>query len=489
MPRLSKSRLLASRQCPKRLWLEVHRPDLRDESAAAPQFIAGQAVGAVARTLVPKGRLIAHDDDLDTALRETGEALQTHPEQPLFEAAFRHSDLLVRADVLMNPGGAATLVEVKSTSGVKDYHHADAAIQAHVVMGAGVDLARTCIAHVDTTWAYPGGDRYEGLLVQVDVSTEIEPFVREVPQWMAQAQSVAAAGQEPDVRMGEHCEKPFTCPFMAYCTSLAGAQPAYPVTLLPGNDGKALARRLSAEGFTDLRDVPASRVPASGKLARIHEVTRSGVVHRDAGAQRTMARWAYPRYWLDFETIAFAVPIWAGTRPYQQIPFQWSCQVEQASGALDREYFLDLSGADPRRACADRLLEVLGSRGAIVVYHATFERGVLKGLAEAFPGLAPRLRALLDRVVDLEPVVRDHYYHRDMRGSYSIKKVLPTLAPQLAYETLGEVQSGDGAQAAYAEAIRPETTPARRAEIERALLEYCQRDTEAMVAVARVLAS
>lgn len=132
---------------------------------------------------------------------------------------------------------------------------------------------------------------------------------------------------------------------------------------------------------------------------------------------------------------------------------------------------------------------MLGSCGAIVVYHAAFERGVLNGLAETFPDLAHSLPAALDRVVDLEPVVRDHYYHRDMRGSYSVKKVLPTHVPQLAYDTLGEVRSGDGARAAYAEAIRPATTPARRAEIERALLAYCRRDTEAMVAVARGVAT
>jgi len=484
--RLSKSKLIAWRQCPKRLWLELHRPKLKDESGAVLRFRAGHEVGEVARSLVPKGRLIPHEHDLEAALRETQEALRAEPHRPLFEPAFRHGDLLVRADVLLDPKGAATLVEVKSTASVKEYHVEDAAIQSHVVKAAGIDLARTHIAHVNTQWVYPGGQAYAGLLTEVDVSAAIAPAMHQVPTWLGEAQAVAG-GPEPDIAMGAQCISPFACPFQGYCESLAGPRPEYPVELLPGKDGKALARRLREAGFADLRDVPESRV-AGALLARIHEATRTGRAHLDADARRAMAEWASQRYWLDFETMGFAVPIWAGTRPYQQIPFQWSCHVEGGDGELDHEYFLDLSGADPRRACAEALLGTLRQHGAIVTYHASFERKVLRELAQCFPDLAPRLSALHDRVVDLEPVVKAHYYHPAMMGSFSIKAVLPTIAPELDYATLGEVQDGDMAQAAYLEAIRPGTPPARKARLERDLLDYCRHDTLAMVEVARGLA-
>jgi hypothetical protein len=308
----------------------------------------------------------------------------------------------------------------------------------------------------------------------------------QVPAWLAEAQAVAS-GPEPHAPMGEQCDRPFECPFKGYCTQLAGPQPEYPVELLPGRDGKALARRLRASGHEDLRAVPASLVP-DGLLARIHEATRTGKAHLDAGARRVIAAWGYPRYWLDFETIGFAVPIWAGTRPYQQIPFQWSCHVETGSGTLEHVQFLDLSGADPRRACAEALLDTLGERGAIVAYHAPFERRVIAELAACFPDLANRLLAVRDRVVDLEPIVKLYYYHPAMKGSFSIKAVLPAIAPQLDYATLGEVQDGDMAQAAYLEAIRVDTPPARKARLERDLLDYCRHDTLAMVEVARALA-
>lgn len=146
---------------------------------------------------------------------------------------------------------------------------------------------------------------------------------------------------------------------------------------------------------------------------------------------------AWPRAFLDFETIALAVPRWIGTRPYQAVPFQFSCHFEQEDGTLDHIGFLSLDGEDPRKACAEALVSALGDHhGAVVAYNASFERGCVQGLASAFPDLAQPLLAIRDRIVDLLPVTRDHYYHRNQRGSWSIKAVLPTVAPELAYDGL-----------------------------------------------------
>ncbi|MCX7890919.1 MAG: DUF2779 domain-containing protein [Burkholderiales bacterium] len=483
--RLSKSKLIAFRQCPKRLWLEVHRPELKDESGAERRLQAGHSVGDVARRLVPDGLLVAHEGDPGAALAETRKAVASGANRPLFEPAFRHGDLFVRADVLFDPKGAATLVEVKSSGSVKDHHFEDAAIQTHVLRGAGIDVARTHVAHVNTKWIYPGGGAYAGLLTEVDVSRAIAPVVKEVPTWLRDAQGVAS-GREPEVEMGAHCHDPFECPFADYCTAIAGPGPAFPVEILPGNGGKALARRLREAGYEDLAKVPATKVP-EGLFRRIHQATRSGRVHLDRGARRAIGEWAFPRYWLDFETVAFAVPIWAGTRPYQQIPFQWSCHVERRSGEVEHFAFLDLSGRAPARQCAEKLVATLGKRGAIVAYHAQFERRVIRELAERFRGFAPALHAIHDRIVDLEPVVKAHYYHRDMMGSFSIKAVLPTIAPALDYANLGEVQDGDGAQGAYLEAIHPDTPRERRAALKRDLEAYCAQDTRAMIVIAERL--
>jgi hypothetical protein len=129
------------------------------------------------------------------------------------------------------------------------------------------------------------------------------------------------------------------------------------------------------------------------------------------------------------------------------------------------------------------VIEAMGEKGLIFVYNAAFETGRIKELAERFPRLRQKLLALSDRVVDLLPIARECYYHPSQEGSWSIKSVLPAIAPDLHYDELEGVRHGGDAMLAYAEAIAPETTDQRRREIERQLREYCKLDTFAMVRI------
>ena len=199
-----------------------------------------------------------------------------------------------------------------------------------------------------------------------------------------------------------------------------------------------------------------------------------------------LATLPYPRYYLDFETVQFAVPCWAGTRPYQQLVFQWSCHVEKGPDKLEHREFLDTSGEAPMRAAAEALLEAVGDDGPIFVYH-DFEKWRLVEMAQMFPDMAPRLEAATGRLVDLLRLTRDHYAHPALNGSYSLKTVLPTIDPDLDHAVLEDVQDGLGAQAAFHEAVSPETAPERRAAVRGALLDYCGLDTLALVRVAHRL--
>jgi hypothetical protein len=199
-----------------------------------------------------------------------------------------------------------------------------------------------------------------------------------------------------------------------------------------------------------------------------------------------LSRLPYPRCYLDFESIQFAVPVWADTRPYEQLPFQWSCQIEERDAPMREEAFLDVSGKAPMRACAEQLVKKLGKTGSILTY-SPFERQVIRGLIRRFPALEADLDNLADRIVDLLPIIRQHYYHPDMRGSFSIKAVLPTVAPHLSYDQLDEVKDGTAAQAAFEEAISSNSSAERRAAIQRSLLNYCALDTLAMVELVRFL--
>jgi hypothetical protein len=479
--RLSKSRLLSGLQCPKRLYLEIHQPELAKQSKSAERlFSNGHLVGDIARRAHTKGRLIDHTDDLKAALAQTEEELKGEGSMTLFEPAFQHGGALVRADIFSRKGTRHHVVEVKSSSAVKDYHLNDAAIQYWVIGGAGVPLDSMSIAHVDTSFVYEGDGGYRGLLKRVDVTEEIEACIAEVPDWIRQFRKILA-GRMPKIEIGRQCSKPFDCPFIAHCSQ---GQPEYPVDLLP--HGGNVVATLRAAGYRDLRKVPASLIEGS-KHKLIWRVTKSGKPEIDARVRKLMRELPYPRFYLDFETIQFAVPIWKATQPYEKLPFQWSCHIEREGGDLTHREFIDLSGEPPMRAFAESLVKNLGERGPIIVY-SHFERTIIKALAARYPDLDRPLNKLIGRLRDLLNIMENSYYHRDMKGSWSLKAVLPTVAPDLDYASVGEVQDGGDAQSAFIEIIDPATSGERKRQLTHDLKEYCKLDTLAMVRLARFLA-
>jgi hypothetical protein len=205
------------------------------------------------------------------------------------------------------------------------------------------------------------------------------------------------------------------------CVPTSTSGPEWPVTVLPNGSGK----RWLAQGILDLLAIdPAQLTRVIDR--RVYEATRTGeAFHDPQGARAAMEGWGYPRTWLDFETIGFAVPRWHGTRPHQPVPFQFSAHIEQSNGDIEHQEFLSLDGTDPRRACAEALVDMIPLVGAVIAYNASFEKRCIVELASAFPDLEERLRAIADRVVDLLPVTRASWYHRDQRSRPSCQQLLP----------------------------------------------------------------
>ena len=472
--RLSKSMMLSGIQCPKRLYLEVHRPELAEADPEGElRMLDGEQIGALARQIYPEGKLIECTDTA-IAVEQTRLLLTRAPEITLFEAAFTHADVLVRSDILMKTGTGCKLVEAKSSTSIKEYHLWDCAIQSWVLEGAGYPLEAVALAHVDSSFVYPGNDDYRGLLYVNDVTAEIAPYRDKIPDLVMSFQALLK-NDEAQAAMGGHCGNPFPCPFLSYCSP--AQSPEYPVAILPR--GGRVVDELLAEGIQDIRNIPDGRLEREIH-ERVRRVSISGKAELDAEVGAYLRALPYPRYYLDFETIQFAVPIWTGTRPYQQLPFQWSCHIENQAGRLSHTAFLDCSGKAPMRPFAEKLIAALGDEGPIFVY-SHFEKTALNQLAEMFPDLADQLSGIIDRLVDLLPLARHHYYHPQMKGSWSIKAVLPTVAPDLNYDDLDEIHDGLAAQQAYLEAINPGTSQSRRQELLHHLHEYCKLDTLAMV--------
>lgn len=491
---LSKSRLMAFRQCAKRLWLEVHQPALREDSAQAEAgFAVGHDVGDIARQIYdPAG--IGQTIDMFTegrqaALERTQQLLQTSS-APVFEAGFAAEGALAFADVLLpvRKAGAKVwrMVEVKSSTSVKDYHLDDVAIQAFVARQAGVPLASVALAHIDSSWVYPGGGDYSGLLLENDLSQQAFARTEEVRQWLSDAHTVVRKKSAPNILTGAQCSEPFECGFYGHC-SAQEPQADYPVGHLPKLQSRAIKTLLEDRSVNDMRQVPDALLNEMQLRVKTH--TLAGSTFFDAaGAAADLAAHKLPALFLDFETIQFAVPIWKGTRPYQQIPFQFSLHRLTRTGRLSHSDFLDLSGQDPSRTFAEALTAACGGSGPIFVYNAAFERTRISELAQRFATFRPALLAIHERIVDLYPIARQRYYHPGQQGSWSIKKVLPAIAPDLAYEQLDGVQDGGMAMDAFREAISPSTSAARKTQIQQQLLDYCQLDTYAMVRLWQFLA-
>jgi hypothetical protein len=486
MVTLSKSKLLAYRQCPKRLWLEVHRPELREDSEATQaRFLAGYQVGDIAKRIYdPQGKATIIDvetEGFDAAFARTANLI-THSEWPVFEAGFRANGALAFIDVMLPKFDSEQLawkmVEIKSSTCVKDYHRDDIALQAFVVRSAGVKLKSIALAHVDSSWVYPGNDDYRGLLKENDLTSESFARFGEVRGWISEAQRIVAQPTEPVMAVGAHCYDPFECGFCNYCNR-DKPQSEYPIHWLPRLH-YTKRERLAEQGVDDLRGVPDDLLTDKQSLIKKHTLAKT--IFFDAnGAASDLAPYSFPAYFLDFESIQFAVPIWKGTRPYQQITFQFSLHILPESGQLSHSAFLDLSGDDPSEALARALISACAERGPIFVYNAAFEATRIRDLAERYPDLAHQLQGINGRLVDLLPIVRNRYYHPSQKGSWSIKVVLPAIVPEFSYDKLDGVNDGGTAMDAFSEAIQPGTSELRKAEIEKQLLAYCRLDTFALL--------
>lgn len=480
---LSKSKIAKFEQCPRRLWLAQYRPELAsDDAAAEARFAVGHEVGAIACSLVPNGVMVEANPDLPAALDRTRELLVMQPRLPIFEATLEYDGVLVRIDILEPVPGGWRLIEVKSASKIKEPYYSDLASQVWVARNSGLNVLSACIRHIDINFVLERQDDYRGLLRDTEMLDLIGELIAGREVLVRDARQILAGGDMPDVVCGAHCEKPYPCEFSCFCHADLPAPPEWAVDVLCNGGGKKWRER----GIEDLFAVDPALL-TNPLHQRIYAATVNDEPYHDPrGASAIINDWSYPRTWLDFETIMFAVPIWVGTSPYRQIPFQFSAHIEEANGTIRHEEYLSLDGADPRRACAEALCAVVPSEGAVIAYWASFERDQVLSLASAFPDLATALRSIAERIVDLHPVTRQHWYHRNQRGSWSIKYVLPTVAAELDYAAL-HVKDGGEAQDAYLKGICPDCTEEERHLLARQLKEYCGRDTWAMVVLARHL--
>ena len=486
IPLLSKSRFMSGLQCLRKLYLACYQPELstRPDSAQQARFDAGSEAGELARKLRPGGVLIDEPYDRHReAVDRTGALLDQDDVPAIYEAGFTEDNVRIRVDILARTSrGSWDLIEVKSSASTKDEHIPDVAVQLMVVEKAGLTVNKIGLAHINRDYVYPGGDyQADQLLAVDDITDKARAYAEGVAGELNAMRRALAEDEPPDIAVGSHCAKPYKCEFYAHCRR---REPDWSIEELPRLTS-AMREDLRASGIRSILEIPDD-LP----LTRIQVRARQSVIAEKPQASPSLIgeldRIVAPAHFIDFETLSPALPVYPGTRPYETVPFQWSDHVLQKDGSISHSEFLAEGSDDPRAEFAETLIAQLKGAATIVAY-SSYERTRLRDLTKTLPGLRSALESVMSGPwVDLLEIVRGHFYHRDFHGSFSIKSVLPALAPEFGYEDL-EIQDGNLASVAFLESINPDTKPGRRAQLRSDLLAYCERDTEAMLRVVEAM--
>ena len=483
---LSKSRFLSGTQCHLRLWNDTHARDLATDTDISLQGVydTGHEVGELACKRYPGGLLVAQNHlQFEDALAETQQVLKQGSVSALFEAAFEHEGLIARADIIERlSSGAWRLIEVKSTTGLKEIFVLDVVFQLIILRAAGLDVRDATVMTLDRSYVYDGKKLDLDRLFQLHpVLEQCEKIIDTVGEDARKMQSLIADSTPPDIEIGDHCFEPYECPYFAHC-SRDVIWPEHGINELPSLHTN---RRVEIEeaGIEEIVDIPDD-FPLTNLQRIVCESVRErqSLVHGDISSM--LANIKPPIRYLDFETFAPAIPRFAGTCAYSAIPFLFSVHTEHDSDTVEHIDYLHEQDDDPRPQIVERLIEALGSEGSICTY-SHYEHTVLNSLANAIRDRADELTAITERLFDLLSVVRNSIYHPEFRGSFSIKSVLPVLVPGMGYDDL-EISDGQTASVLYMQALMNSKVKERRKAFDD-LRAYCERDTLAMVRLLQAL--
>lgn len=478
---LSKSKYLAGLQCLKRLYLHCYRPELAEEIDEQRQAVLeqGREVGLLARNLFPSGILLSEDYlQHKEAVFRTGQLISDRTIPALFEAAFTFEDISIRVDILERmPGDRWRMIEVKSSTGVKDYHLPDVALQKYVLERCGLTVPEVFLMHLNRDYVYDGkGYRLDKLFTREALKKEIEGIERVLPKQLARQRETLRRSAPPEIEPGLHCSDPFTCDFYSVCNT---PFPEDWVGYLPRMGSKVEALR--EMGITSIHNIPDD-FPLTAGQRRARDCVRLDKTHYDKNLTRVLEKLDYPLYFMDFETLFPALPRYKGMRPYDHIPFQWSVHLKRdPRSAIEHREFLHDDAGDPRKVFLESLLPVVEQyEKAFILVYSGFEATRLEDLARWFPRYARRIERIRGRLWDMLQVVRNNVYHPRFQGSFSIKYVLPALIPGMSYENM-EVADGSEAGLAYERMIGKKADAAERKRLRQSLLEYCKQDSLALV--------
>ena len=479
---LSKSRYCKGLQCPKILWMDKYMPDKAEDVLPESVMAIGNMVGDLARRYYGSFDLVEFDFDKEVMAKKTRQFMEAGS-QNIAEAAFYVDGLYCAVDILHRNGDGFDIVEVKSSTHVTDIYVEDMAFQYYVLTRCGINVKKVCNMHLNSSYVRHGDLELDKLFALEDYTDIVKEKYGEVEEHIKAIREYIDTDEEPERDIDLYCENPYACAYYSYCSRHLPEQSVFDIRRLYASKKYELYH----EGIVSFKDIVEKKPDLSEKqMKQVETAYYDRPDEIDPPKIREfLETLTYPLYHLDFETFQQAIPEYDGLSPYSQIPFQYSLHIEQENGSLEHREFLAKEGTDPRRAIAESLCRDFPTDVCVLAYNMSFERGVLQRLADFFPDLSEHLLAIRENIHDLMiPFQQQHYYSKDMQGSYSIKYVLPALCPgdpELDYHALEGVHNGSEASATFAN--MPNHSPEEIAVMREHLLKYCCLDTLAMVKV------
>jgi CRISPR/Cas system-associated exonuclease Cas4 (RecB family) len=476
---LSKSKYRAGLICSRKLWLLLWQPELQSQpSGMAPLIMEqGSLFGELAQQLYADAVLIETDigiQNLTAAEADTLAAIEAGADT-ILEATFRAGEYRVLTDVIQRLADDSWhLIEVKSATKVKRAHIPDLAFQRYVIELSGYRVSKCSVLHANTTGRSPD---VASLFTEVDVTDQVTDYLPSVASNLVPMSALSETGSViPEMQFKKVC---VGCDFQAHCW-LGVEQPtiynAIEVRKIPA---------LEAQGIFYIDDIPTDAELSGAQRTLVERMQQRRIDINPAPIKKMLSELRYPLYFLDFESVATAIPLFDDSSPWQKYAFQFSLHVQTANGEVNHIEFLHEQPTDPSQAIANSLLAHIATSGSVIVYNKTMERGVLKALARQFPEVGDALRQISSRIWDLEQVFKKHYRHWQWGTKSSIKNVLPTLVPELSYKDL-ELQEGGMASLEWLRMIETDDAKQKAAKAN-ALKRYCELDTLAMLRLLAVV--
>ena len=481
--RLSKSTFIRGLQCEKSLYLYKHHYRLKDPTPSSLQavFDQGTNIGILAQELFPDGTDASPENHFKM-VESVGKTLGFINEgnTVIYEATFLFNNVLAALDILVKDQDGWKAYEVKSSTKVSETYIKDAAIQFYTITNSGIDLKDISIVHINNQYTRDGVLDIHQLFTIESVYDQVLEFLPQISNEIKRLKNVIESHEIPNVDIGNHCSDPYDCDFKGTCWKHIPDYSVFNISRLKKdkkfhlyNQGVVTLDQIDL-GHTDLN--PNQVLQVQSEVDGTTYINKNEIRNFTNGLN-------YPLYYLDFETIGPAVPKYNGSRPYQQLVFQYSLHFQETSTSeIEHREFLADPSQDPRIGFIDQLIQDCGANGDILVYNIGFERGKLNDLMYVFPEYSNELRRIVNRLKDLMiPFQQKWYYTPEMRGSYSIKSVLPALVPELSYNDL-DIKEGGTASNTFLSMVNG-TFEGDVEETRRQLLEYCELDTYAMVKI------